>query len=192
MKSKINRIDFNFTKEVEKRLDLDTSLCYQCGKCTAGCPVADLMDYPPSQIIHLVRMGMKKKVLESRSIFLCVTCGICSERCPREVKISELMNGLKAIAAEDGYGKKEGQIILFDKVFLEVVREHGRLYEAELVPVYNILSGRPLADLEKAPHLLRHGKLHMLPKRPKSIADVRKMFEHMKKEIEERRDKEGE
>lgn len=192
MKSKISSSDFNFTKEVEKRLDLDTSLCYQCGKCTAGCPVAYLMDHPPNQIIHLVQLGMKEKVLESRSIFLCVTCGICSERCPREVKIAELMNGLKGIAKEEGYGKKESEIVIFDKVFLEIIREHGRLFEAELVPFYNLLSGHPLAALDKAPHLVWHHKLNMLPERPKSIEDVRKMFENMKKEIEERKRNRGE
>ena len=125
MKAKISKTDFNFTKEVEERLDLDTSPCYQCGKCTAGCPVAYLMDYPPNQIIHLVQMGMKEKVLESRSIFLCVTCGICSERCPREVKIAELMNGLKGMAKEKGYGGQEKEKVAEEKQGLEKENKNG-------------------------------------------------------------------
>jgi len=170
----------DFTQEIEEKLNLDTSPCYQCGKCSAGCPVRKFMDNPPHRIIHMVKMGLKEKVMNSSSIHICVTCGVCSDRCPREVKISELMNGLKNIAKEQGYDS-EKEIIVFDKVFLEVIREHGRLFEAEFVPFYNLTSGHPLAMLDKAPHLVWHHKLHMLPERPKTIHDVRKIFEHFKK-----------
>ena len=47
--------------------------CYQCSMCSDGCPVAYAMDYYPNQIIHLVRMGMREKVLKSKTIWLCAS-----------------------------------------------------------------------------------------------------------------------
>ncbi|MHC4454640.1 MAG: 4Fe-4S dicluster domain-containing protein, partial [Planctomycetota bacterium] len=89
MKIKITtkELTSDFAKEVKERSGIDVKKCYQCGKCTAGCPVAYEMDYMPNQIIRFVQIGARKEALTSRTIWLCASCITCSTRCPKEVKI---------------------------------------------------------------------------------------------------------
>ena len=55
--------------------------------CSDGCPVAYVMDYYPNQIIHMVRLGLKDKILNSTTIWLCASCETCATRCPNEIDI---------------------------------------------------------------------------------------------------------
>ncbi len=78
--------------------------CFSCGTCTGGCPVREVTDrYNPRRIIRMAILGMKKEVLSSDFIWLCSSCYTCFERCPQNVKIPELMNAIKNIAAREGY-----------------------------------------------------------------------------------------
>jgi heterodisulfide reductase subunit C len=81
-------------KGLEKKAGVNITDCYQCGKCSAGCPVAFAMDKTPRQIIRLLQLGFLEEALKSRTIWLCATCQTCSTRCPR---INHLILG--------GYGK---------------------------------------------------------------------------------------
>ena len=72
--------------------------CYQCGKCSAGCPVAEEMDYPPSLVMRMLQTDDPKhyeKLLRSMSIWLCVSCEMCLTRCPMEIDIPTLMDNLR-------------------------------------------------------------------------------------------------
>lgn len=66
--------------------------CIQCGTCTASCPNADSMDYTPSELIAMVRAGMRQEVLSSRAPWYCLSCYMCTVRCPRGVKQTDLMH----------------------------------------------------------------------------------------------------
>ncbi|NIQ78825.1 MAG: heterodisulfide reductase subunit C, partial [Anaerolineae bacterium] len=85
-------------REVEQKGARNVSACYQCGKCTAGCPVAYEMDYTPNQIIRGVQLGMREMVLSSRAIWLCAACETCSTRCPQEADPAAVMDALRHIA----------------------------------------------------------------------------------------------
>ncbi len=76
--------------------------CYQCGTCSGSCPTASAMDLNPRHILHLLRLGLGERVLASRSIWLCTSCYSCTARCPREIKISDAMIGLRSLAVEHG------------------------------------------------------------------------------------------
>ncbi len=71
--------------------------CYQCGKCTAACPVNEYMDILPHQVLRLLQLGMVEKVLASRSIWICAACFTCAGRCPRDVDLAVVMEALRAI-----------------------------------------------------------------------------------------------
>ena len=98
--------------------------CYSCSTCTAGCPIAGATDkYNPRRIIHMALLGMREEVLKSDFVWLCAVCYTCYERCPQDVRIPELMNGIRNIAIREGY---------IPQTFwtqAELLRAHGRLYE---------------------------------------------------------------
>nr|MDO8098220.1 4Fe-4S dicluster domain-containing protein [Candidatus Njordarchaeota archaeon] len=78
--------------------------CFQCGTCTAGCPVREIdEEYNPRKIIRMVVLGMRERVLSSDFIWLCSQCYTCDERCPQGVRIKEVMEVLKNMAVKKGY-----------------------------------------------------------------------------------------
>jgi ferredoxin len=92
-----------FIREVEELSGENINSCYQCGKCTAGCPVALEMDYTPRQIIRMVQLGMKEEVLKCSTIWLCASCVTCTARCPREVDLAKIMDALRILARREGF-----------------------------------------------------------------------------------------
>ena len=90
--------------------------CYQCGTCSGSCPTAPAMDYNPRRILHMLRLGLGSRVLQSRAIWLCTVCHSCTARCPREVKIGEAMIGLRRLAVEQGLDLPANMITLRDTV----------------------------------------------------------------------------
>ncbi len=72
--------------------------CYQCGKCSAGCPMADYMEVLPHQIMRLVQLGKWADVSAANTPWICAACLTCSVRCPRGVKIAELIEAVRQIA----------------------------------------------------------------------------------------------
>ena len=90
-----------FADLVEELHDVDANQCYQCRKCTSGCPLAHLMDYTPAQVIHAVRLGLKDLVLNSNTFWLCIACGTCFYICPTgAITIQEVEEGQKARVPE--------------------------------------------------------------------------------------------
>jgi len=78
--------------------------CFNCGTCVAACPVRWINEkYNPRKIIRMALLGMREQVLKSEFIWLCSTCYTCHERCPQEVRITDIMNVLKNIASREGY-----------------------------------------------------------------------------------------
>ncbi|HPD40168.1 MAG TPA: 4Fe-4S dicluster domain-containing protein, partial [Anaerolineae bacterium] len=79
--------------------------CYQCGTCSGSCPVIEEMQYGPRRILHMIQSGEEERVLSSRDIWFCVSCYSCTNRCPREIPITELMATLRELAVEKGYAR---------------------------------------------------------------------------------------
>lgn len=100
--------------------------CFACGTCTASCPVREIDEkFNPRRIIRMVLLGMREEVLSSQFIWLCSTCYACQERCPQDVRITELMSAIKNLAV------KEGHLPPAYKMQLELIRNMGRLYEID-------------------------------------------------------------
>ncbi|MBU2572747.1 MAG: 4Fe-4S dicluster domain-containing protein, partial [Elusimicrobia bacterium] len=84
-----------FLDDIAKESGQNVNLCFQCKKCTAGCPVADEMDITPTQVIHAIRLGQNDLVLNSKTIWLCASCETCTTRCPQEVDIARVMDACR-------------------------------------------------------------------------------------------------
>lgn len=147
-------------------------LCYQCQKCTSGCPVAAYFDLTPHEILRACQLGQTQLVLNSRTIWLCAACETCTTRCPQEIDIAKLMDALKVMAEHAPIKPKIPEVAIFYGAFNRTVRWFGRLYELGLMgELYvRLLLARRLSfeqffryDLPLALKLLRHGKLKLLP-----------------------------
>lgn len=101
----VTELDPHFKYEVANSQGEHNFLrCFQCGTCTAGCPVMEIDDkYNPRKIIRMVILGMRDRVLSSDFIWLCSQCYTCEERCPQDVRIPEVMDTIKNLAIREGY-----------------------------------------------------------------------------------------
>ncbi len=80
----------------------DVRACYQCGKCTAGCPLSSAMDLMPNQILRLLQLGEYDQVLGCRTIWQCASCLTCASRCPKAVDPARVMDALRTILMRRG------------------------------------------------------------------------------------------
>jgi heterodisulfide reductase subunit C len=69
--------------------------CYQCGRCSAGCPVVNEMDIMPNEVIRYLQMGQLETVLASKTIWICASCLQCASRCPKGVEFSSICDALR-------------------------------------------------------------------------------------------------
>jgi len=173
--SSIHRESRNFVSRIIRDSGVNPSDCYQCGKCSAGCPVAFAMDYMPRQIIRMLQLGMIKEVLSSRTIWLCAGCAACYARCPHNVDLPRLMETLRMEARESGL-VAEKKVRIFEDLFLRSVERYGRVFETGLIIGFNIKSGQFLKDAMLGPVMLAKGKISLLPHKIKDGGAVRRIF----------------
>lgn len=169
----------NFMEEVKTHSGVDVKDCYQCGKCTAGCPVAFAMDYTPRQVIRLVQLGLKDEALKCHSIWLCACCETCYARCPKEIDLCKLMEALRIEAKSRGY-IPEKNVDLFSDLFLKSVEKYGRVHEMGLIMQYNLQSGQPFKDAGLSPKLLTNGKIHIMAEKIDDNGAVKRIFDKVR------------
>ena len=168
------------SKSVGQFTGVDVVECYQCGKCTAGCPVADKMDIRPSVVMRMLQSGdaaSEDELLRSLSIWLCLTCETCYSRCPMELDIPKVMDYLRQRSLAEGKVHKDARdIVTFHQSFLNSIESNGRLHEVGLVLDYKLHSGNLLQDMTTAPGMFSRGKLHILPERIKDRKGLSRLF----------------
>ena len=104
--------------------------CYQCGKCTAGCVLAEEMDFPPSFLVRLLQIRTPEndnRVLGSNAIWICLNCENCIARCPKEIDIPKIMDYLREQSRHRNCINKQSRpVVAFHSAFLQSVRYTGR------------------------------------------------------------------
>lgn len=141
----------------------DISTCYQCRKCSSGCPVAYAMDYTPAQILHAARLGLKDLVLNSATIWLCATCETCVARCPQGVDLVKAMDALRTTCLIEGYKPKVPEVANFYKHALNNIQVFGRLYELGLMGRLRLATREFTKDFSLGIGMFKRGKLKILP-----------------------------
>jgi len=168
--------DQQLLRRLEAEAGTNVNLCYQCGKCSAGCPAAFAMDYPPRQVIRLLQLGMVKQALKAESIWICASCETCSTRCPRGVDIASLMDTLRREALRQGL-ITDKKVAAFNQAFLNGVRLFGRTYEAGLLLQHNLKTMQPFKDAQYGLPMMKRGKISILPAKIKNRDQVKKIFD---------------
>jgi heterodisulfide reductase subunit C len=119
----MSRLNPGFRKEIQSMPNAeDLSACFACSTCTAACPIANIWDIKPHQLIRMILLGMREKVLSSNEIWLCLTCFECQERCPQLVRVTDIFFDCKNLAAEEG--RIPSTIVALGKELIE----KGQLY----------------------------------------------------------------
>jgi len=139
-------------------------LCYQCKKCSTGCPVAEFADVHPAQIMRAVQLGDEAMSVDSRFIWLCTGCETCTTRCPQSIDIATIMDELRMIAREDGRVRKDMPFARILDLNYKSFKRWGRLFELELVSLG--LLKRPKAALGYTSlgiRMMAKGKISLLP-----------------------------
>jgi len=118
---KSTEVKYDFKSKLTKtELGSNALWCVQCGICTSSCPVAEFLK--PHQVIKMALLGLES-VIRRREIWLCAECYMCYERCPQDVKPTEILIMLKNTAAEEGY------IYPTLKKLVNLIINDGRIYE---------------------------------------------------------------
>jgi heterodisulfide reductase subunit C len=163
------------------------SACYQCKKCSSGCPLTFAMDFYPDQVIRLALLGQEAQVLGCRTIWVCSACETCTTRCPNHIDIAGVMDWLKEEAIRQGYASPQPEVTRFHQSFLDAVRlGGGRLSEPLLLGLYQwrrggtlakLQSGALVEDLRMAWALARRRRLvPRLPRRLKGAREIKGFF----------------
>jgi heterodisulfide reductase subunit C2 len=168
--------------EVERRSGTRVSACFQCHKCSAGCPVGDDADFRSSQLLRLLHLGADDEVLGSRAIWLCSSCQACTSRCPMGIDVGKVMDTLRILAVEHQTPLGTTRDSKFARAFLASVRRHGRVFELGMLTAYKLSTLTLFEDLDKGLKMARAGKLRFWPSRIKGTGDVRKVFRRARTE----------
>ncbi len=145
----------------------NASFCFQCSKCSAGCPVVEEMDLLPHQIMHSVALGEEEAALDSLSIWICAGCYTCAVRCPNDINVTAVLDELRKKAVESNRRCPKPETLKFHQTFLNDMNRRGRVHELRFMGEYNMKIGKPFNNAEMAPKMFLKGRLKVLP--PKKI-----------------------
>ena len=156
----------DLAKRIQEEIGQNVYLCYQCVKCTSGCPVSDFFDWQPNQIMRAVQLGQEDIALESGTPWLCASCQTCTTRCPQGLDIARIMDFLTRESKARGFKPPIPELNIFNEAFMREVSIWGRSYEPGLV-VELALRNRNLKallnDSDMYLKMVRKGKVGFFP-----------------------------
>ena len=157
------KISTDLADRIRRETGENVYLCYQCVKCTSGCPLTEHFDLAPNQVMRAAQLGMEELIFQSRTPWLCASCQTCTTRCPQGIDIARVMDFIVSEAMAEGIEPKVPEIALFNKVFLRDVNILGRSYELGLIAEMGLRTRQPFKDLDLGLEMFKHRKINLLP-----------------------------
>ena len=173
----------SWRKKFEELSGQKISACFQCEKCTNGCPVTFAMDIMPHKVIRLLHLGVVDEVLQSDTIWVCASCETCTTRCPNDIDIARVMDILRQLSQRQGVKSSQKNFPLFHSAFLSSIKKYGRVHEPEMAVNYTFKSGGLGGLLKQASTglaMFTRGKIKLLPPRLRAKSQVRNIFKKAK------------
>lgn len=152
--------------------------CIQCGACGGSCPNGADMEYSPRQVIHLVNAGMRDEALRANTPWMCVSCYLCTSRCPQTIPITEVMYTLKRMSLAEGVAN-DGDGGALARAFADNIRRYGRSFELGLASSFYLLH-RPGSLLRMGPlglKMMTRGRMNLAPTRIRQVDQVRAILD---------------
>ncbi len=156
-------INSELARRVQESTGQNVYLCYQCVKCTSGCPVAEFFDWQPNQIMRALQLGQEDIALHSQTPWLCASCQTCTTRCPQGLDITAIMEFLTREAQARHIELQVPVVNIFNEAFLREIKLWGRAYELGLMAEMKLRTGRIWDDVDLGLKMLRKNKLPFLP-----------------------------
>ncbi len=167
---------------IQDEIEQNIFLCYQCVKCTSGCPLSDHFDLTPNQVMRTLQLG-DESVLESKTIWLCASCQTCTTRCPQGLDIAGVMDTLRIEARRRNLPPAIPEVDKFSKLFLVDIGLLGRLYEVGLMGGMYMATLRKLLkdtdqlrkDMRMGLGMMKRRKLKLVPgftRSPKQVKPI--------------------
>jgi heterodisulfide reductase subunit C len=170
----------SFTREIEALSGQKVNLCFQCSKCSSGCPLAYRMDLKPAQVVHCIRLGREDEVLNCSAIWFCAACETCTARCPQGLEPAALMNAARILAVRKGIVPKVPEIALFYESFIENMMMFGRISDLMLAAALKLKREDLFGDLPLAVKLFERGRLNPV-KLPSGAGDFRRIYQRVQR-----------
>lgn len=150
--------------------------CYQCGKCTAGCPLSSAMDLMPREVIRYLQLGAIDKVLSAKTPWICAQCEVCSTRCPQNVDICSTMRAVRH-ASKNAGRRPVPEADIFDDAFIANVKKHGISNEQYLAAAYNMKSKHFMQDMGNARRMLKRKMVGIAVHNSEGRAEVAQLID---------------
>ena len=121
-------------EQVLRTSGVDVRKCMRCGKCTATCPAFAEMEYHPHQFVYMVEKGEIEKLAASPSIYKCLSCFACVDRCPRGVEPAKLVEAVRlAVIRQQGQNHMKPEAIpamldedMPQQLFVSAMRKYSK------------------------------------------------------------------
>jgi heterodisulfide reductase subunit C len=166
----------SFLSEVMQVSGENLQACYQCQKCSAGCPVVGAMDLLPNQILRHIQYEHRERVLGSKTIWICASCYTCSVRCPNDIDVAKIMDTLRHLAIHSGVTPGEKEIPVFHSVFLDEIKSRGRIHELSLIFKFKTKTRDFFKDARLGWKMFRLGKIRLFPSAFRGSKEIKQIF----------------
>ena len=175
----------HFLRKMEGETGANISACYQCERCTNSCPVSYYMDVKPHQVIRHIQLGWREELMKSSTIWVGLSCEMCTTYGPNEVGVAETINHLRNMAFRSTIEPKEKILAAFHETFLRELQRFGRVNEFWLMAALSlkpdvlrekIQSGDLRQELSLGMTLWRKGRLKLLPHRCRAMRKIRALY----------------
>lgn len=166
----------SFSVEISRDGIPNLSLCFQCMKCTNGCPAAFAMDIPPHRLVHLAKLGFFEEVLGSRAIWVCSSCQTCTSGCPNQIDIAKLLDVFRGMAIRSDLPIRDEGAVVFHEALLGQVRLFGRVFELGMLMKYKLKTGKYFDDLFLGLKMMLKGRFGFFPRAIQGRLDIRRIM----------------
>ena len=151
-------------QRIQNEIGQNVYLCYQCVKCTSGCPVGEFFDWQPNQIMRALQLGQEDIALQAETPWLCASCQTCTTRCPQGLDIAAIMEFITREARARGIESPVPAVKQFNEAFMREVRLWGRAYELGLMAELKLRTRHFTEDMDLGIKMMQKRKLALLPK----------------------------
>ncbi len=173
--------NLKLSRDLQALTGENVMLCYQCKKCTLGCPSAYAMRMKPHELMRALQLGLAEEVYCSGTIWICLSCETCNTRCPQDINILRVIDGLRGMSKEFEYCNPYPAIPALHRIFMALVERFGKVYELGLALLINLRMHTPFKDIDMASPMLWRGKLKPLPHMSHGAKELRQVMARIRK-----------